>query len=590
MPWFDSLFELPFIEWLRRIAASGRYTQQVPADPFATSMRDLDDVSENLRALAGGTGVTGQRHTDLKAAQLVDQGRLTPLGVAVLRGWIQDGCDNDDYTDELPRQLVLICEALAQSNAFYQGVAKFWEERFRRYGASEVIARWESSYALSFFANAFGGTYSPLKEYELGSTVVPDWNGPALTARVAAAVAPGDTALLGVQRIVGAIDGWASRGKARKLFLMALDMALAPDAAVADPKLDAWTIPLRSGDRAHSAVPAAVKNKCLSILDRYREKLAAGIGTPVHFDLLHKRKNVVFFGPPGTGKTYSANQIAEYWRGKYGDESVVVLTFHPSYSYEDFVWGWRPDGEATAGFSPRPGALLEACARASDGAPVLLLIDEINRADTSRVFGELITYIEADKRDMQFRIAQDATINRTIPSSLHILGTMNTADRSVSLMDVALRRRFAFVEFEPDGDVFSAGESWQFEIQGVSLSDLLHAINRRLEKAGVEPDRAIGHALLAIPRESADPVAELKERFQFDIHPLVVDYCFADRTRVEQVLKPLVTAEGRFKVMDNSQFVNAIREIVGAAQAAIVAPTDEQAVDVASINHAATQQ
>lgn len=566
MPWFDSLFELPFIEWLRRIAASGRYTQQVPADPFATSMRDLDDVAANLHALSGGGAIHGQRHTDLKAAQLVDQGRLTPLGRAVLDGWIQDGTDNDDYTDELPRQLTLICEALVQRNAFYQGVAAFWEERFRRYGASEVIAHWESSYALSFFANAFGGSYSPLKEYEQNSAAIPDWDGPALIAKVTGVVPANDAALDGLRRIVGAIDGWASRGKARKLFLMALDLALTHDAAAAAEKLDAWTIPLSSGDRTHSAVPAGVKAKCLAIRDRYGERLAAEIDKPSHLDLLLKRKNVVLFGPPGTGKTYFANQIAEYWRGRYGDESVVALTFHPSYSYEDFVWGWRPDSDAKAGFSPRQGALLEACDRASDGTPVLLLIDEINRADTARVFGELITYIEADKRDMHFRIAQDPRTNRAIPSSLHLIGTMNTADRSVSLMDVALRRRFAFVEFEPDGTAFDTSSDWKADVEGVRLTELLTAINRRLTKVGVEPDRAIGHALLAIRRDAGDPVAELKERFQFDIHPLVVDYCFADRSRVEQVLKPLVTTEGKFKEMDDVQFVTAVREITGVVQ------------------------
>ncbi|MBB5880704.1 hypothetical protein GGR74_001852 [Xanthomonas arboricola] len=562
MQWLDSLFDVPFLSWLRRISTSGRYTQQVPSDPFATSMRNLDDVADALAAVKKGIPINAQRATDLRAAQLVDDGRLTPLGENVLDGWVAASVDNQIFTDELPRQLILVCESLIEGNAFYQGVVAFWRERFERYGASNIIEKWESSYVISFFANAYGGTYSPLKAYEKSSAVLPEWDGRVIRSRVASEVGPDDAALAGLDRIISAIDGWKSRGKARKIFLIAVDLALAPDALSASTRLATWKLPQSSSGRSYDEIPEATRIACLSILERYRSRLGSSSLGPTHLDLLHKRKNVVLYGPPGTGKTYAATKLADYWRARYGEESVITLTFHPSYSYEDFVWGWRPDEASTAGFSPRKGALLEACEIAADATPVLLLIDEINRADTARVFGELITYIESDKRDLPFRIAQDPTRCRTIPSSLHILGTMNTADRSVSLMDVALRRRFAFVEFEPDGEALSLGNGWISEVSGIHLGEVLAALNSRLAAAGVEPDRAVGHALLAISTGADEPEKELKDRFRFDIYPLIADYCFADRSRIAQVLGSLVSKDGKFKIMTNADFISALGELL----------------------------
>jgi 5-methylcytosine-specific restriction protein B len=192
-----------------------------------------------------------------------------------------------------------------------------------------------------------------------------------------------------------------------------------------------------------------------------------------------------------------------------------------------------------------------------------MLIDEVNRADTSRVFGELITYIEPDKRDRPFRLAQDPTNEYAVPTNLFFLGTMNTADRSVSLLDVALRRRFAFIEYAPSPSAFD-DPSWLKEIDGVSLPDLMTTINSRLAAIGVEPDRAIGHAILHISSSDSNPIGSLRDRLQYDVYPLIVDYCFTDRKKVHEILQPLVRADGTLGEISDVDFIQALKHIVPA--------------------------
>ena len=168
--------------------------------------------------------------------------------------------------------------------------------------------------------------------------------------------------------------------------------------------------------------------------------------------LLTDKKQIIFQGPPGTGKTYVAQKLANHLAGS-GDR-VTLVQFHPSYAYEDFVRGFRPtlteDGQA--GFDLKDGPLLQAAKRA-EGEPDenhFLIIDEINRGNLAKVFGELYFLLEYRDEEITLQYQRDDEEKFSLPPNLYIIGTMNTADRSIALVDLALRRRFYFVEFHPD--------------------------------------------------------------------------------------------------------------------------------------------
>ena len=168
--------------------------------------------------------------------------------------------------------------------------------------------------------------------------------------------------------------------------------------------------------------------------------------------LLDDKRQVIFQGPPGTGKTYAARELARFLAGS--DQHVTLIQFHPSYAYEDFVQGYRPTltDEGQAAFALRDGPLVQAAKKAQDqpDSPHFLIIDEINRGNLAKVFGELYFLLEYRDEDMTLQYARDNDASFSLPENLYIIGTMNTADRSIALVDLALRRRFHFVEFHPD--------------------------------------------------------------------------------------------------------------------------------------------
>ena len=200
--------------------------------------------------------------------------------------------------------------------------------------------------------------------------------------------------------------------------------------------------------------------------------------------LLTDKKQVIFQGPPGTGKTYVAQKLARHLSGS--EERVTLVQFHPSYAYEDFVQGFRPttfkDGKP--GFELRDGALLRAAERARkepDGKH-FLVIDEINRGSIAKVFGELYFLLEYRDSEVSLQYSDEPF---SLPENLYIIGTMNTADRSIALVDLALRRRFYFVEFHPDDEpVKGVLRRWlkANELDEMEwVADVVESVNEKME-------------------------------------------------------------------------------------------------------------
>ena len=171
-------------------------------------------------------------------------------------------------------------------------------------------------------------------------------------------------------------------------------------------------------------------------------------------DLLQVRQQIVLYGPPGTGKTYLARMLSEHLVGSDDSSRARLVQFHPSYAYEDFFEGYRPaeSGSGQPTFSLQPGPLRELAGEArkqeNSGSPFVLVIDEMNRANIAKVFGEL--YFLLEYRDEAIRLQYQPGEAFRLPRNLFIIATMNTADRSIALVDAAIRRRFAFVEMHPD--------------------------------------------------------------------------------------------------------------------------------------------
>ena len=218
------------------------------------------------------------------------------------------------------------------------------------------------------------------------------------------------------------------------------------------------------------------------------QELASDLYLPVDFleeieTLLEDKRQVIFQGPPGTGKTYVAQKLAKHLAGS--EERVTLVQLHPSYAYEDFVQGFRPTLKGgQAGFELRDGPLLRAARRAREepDAKHYLVIDEINRGSLAKVFGEL--YFLLEYRDEKI-VLQYSDEPFSLPSNLYIIGTMNTADRSIALVDLALRRRFYFVEFHPDDEPVKGVLRCWLEANALDdmewLADVVEQVNELLE-------------------------------------------------------------------------------------------------------------
>ncbi|SFE23073.1 5-methylcytosine-specific restriction enzyme B [Actinopolyspora alba] len=261
-------------------------------------------------------------------------------------------------------------------------------------------------------------------------------------------------------------------------------------------------------------------------------------------ELLWDDKQLVFHGPPGTGKTYLALKLAEFLGG--GPEQVSLVQFHPSYSYEDFFEGFRPredPGSREVAFRLQDGPLRELADHASlEGnrhLPHFLVIDEINRANLAKVFGELYFLLEYRNRSVRLTYSGD---DFALPPNLFLIGTMNTADRSIALVDAAMRRRFSFVELSP-GIEPTRGllRRWLAE-QGHAPepADLLDELNRRIP----DSDFHIGPSYLM--NKSVYRQGGLERTWRTKILPLLEEHHYGEGIDVEHRygLAPLRAALG----------------------------------------------
>ena len=273
--------------------------------------------------------------------------------------------------------------------------------------------------------------------------------------------------------------------------------------------------------------------------------------------VLERKSQVILYGPPGTGKTYwaekTANDLAalanfdkpfdalneserKVIQGDGKKSGLVRLScFHPAYGYEDFLEGYRPETiDGNISFSLRDGVFKSLCkdARESPKQKFYLIIDEINRGDIPRIFGELLTVLEKDKRgkNIILPVSQDVF---SVPKNVFIIGTMNTADRSISLLDAALRRRFGFMELMPDGGVLGGSS-----VAGIPLRAWFDALNTRIRENVGRDSRnlQIGHSYLMQAGSPLKDLASLKRAIRDDIVPLLEEYSYEDYTTLAAIL------------------------------------------------------
>lgn len=268
--------------------------------------------------------------------------------------------------------------------------------------------------------------------------------------------------------------------------------------------------------------------------------------------VLENRKQIIFYGPPGTGKTFTAQVIVESYTPNDGDaggfsheDSYELVQFHPSYTYEDFFEGYRPASTASApghasglSFTLKPGPLkrLADRARQNPDRPYFLIIDEINRGNIAKIFGELYYLLEYRDKQMQMTL-QYSDEPFTLPANIFIIGTMNTVDRSIATIDVAIRRRFAFIELSPRTEP-TRGVLARAKEHGAALQNEL---NDRLAKQGT--DLAIGPSyFFNLTSQQA-----IEQVWNYDILPLLVDHFYgiksADEVEEEFALKTFLQAE-----------------------------------------------
>ena len=266
---------------------------------------------------------------------------------------------------------------------------------------------------------------------------------------------------------------------------------------------------------------------------------------------LRTKKNLILQGPPGTGKTWLAKRLAFALMGQRDDSKVRAVQFHPNLSYEDFIRGWRPVGDGKLTLVDGPFVEMMKAAAKDPTSRHVVVIEEINRGNPAQIFGEMLTLLEVDKRtpnealELSYKRSDGERV--FIPDNLYVIGTMNIADRSLALVDLALRRRFAFIDLEP-----TLGKPWHDWVQSqcgidseilVEIEKRLIALNSEISAdTGLGPQFRVGHSYVTPP--FGIPISDAREWFRqvvdTEIGPLLDEYWFDALEKSQKVRERLL--------------------------------------------------
>ena len=256
--------------------------------------------------------------------------------------------------------------------------------------------------------------------------------------------------------------------------------------------------------------------------------------------LLKNRKNVILQGAPGVGKTFAAKKLAYAMMGEEDDSRIEMVQFHQNYTYEDFIMGYRPDG---ADFKLTDGIFYRFCQRASNypDKDFFFIIDEINRGNMSKIFGELLMLIEKDYRGTKVTLAYSG-MPFSVPENLYIIGMMNTADRSLAMIDYALRRRFSFFEMEPgfNSEGFTNYRNSFADETFNTLIDQIKLLNKEIsEDKSLGRGFQIGHSYFCGREELGCTDEWMRSVVEFDILPMLNEYWFDEPAKLQRWEKTL---------------------------------------------------